>query len=135
MSETLRNNTIILPQAIDFMAPWDGLLGATRFALRVALAGDHRRYAALSNRACLGRRFELGSMSNGRQPTLLGVFFQIGSPGRIRTADQRINRRIAAAVGHTNQYSVMLAQVCRSNGTPDLGSSKLRNGYVGGLCT
>jgi hypothetical protein len=32
------------------LAPRDGLLGASRLALRVALAGDRRRCAASSNR-------------------------------------------------------------------------------------
>jgi hypothetical protein len=31
------------------LAPRDGLLGAARLALRVALKGDRRRYAASSN--------------------------------------------------------------------------------------
>jgi hypothetical protein len=71
------------------MAPRDGL-----FALRAHPSGrpvgDHRRYAALSNRACLCRRFELIRVA-GVADDRMENFFECGSPGRIRTADQRIN--------------------------------------------
>jgi hypothetical protein len=36
-----------------YLAPLDGLFGASRLTLRVALKGDRRRCAASSNRYCL----------------------------------------------------------------------------------
>ena len=42
--------------------------------LRVALAGDRRRYAASSNRLFVCRRFELAPTSRGTRSALIGFF-------------------------------------------------------------
>ncbi len=81
---------------INLSAPRDGLFAATLRILRCA--PDRRRYASASNFAC-GEVVEPGlSMSAVRIKTVrirspLRVLKPqfIGSPGRIRTADQRIN--------------------------------------------
>jgi hypothetical protein len=57
------------------MAPRDGLLGAARFALRVALAGDRRRCAASSNRLVVCRRFELAATNSLALLVRLELFF------------------------------------------------------------
>jgi hypothetical protein len=55
-------------QFIDiYLAHRDGLFGASRLTLRVALAGDRRRCPASSNRLFVCRRFELISSSCGRR--------------------------------------------------------------------
>jgi hypothetical protein len=59
--------------------------------LRVALAGDRRRCAAASNRLVVCRRFELAPTGRGAPSARIEIFQKLGSPGRIRTADQRIN--------------------------------------------
>ena len=66
------------------LAPRDGLFGASRLTLRVALAGDRRRCAASSNRLFVCRRFELAPTSRGSGSAYFGIFEKIGSPGRIR---------------------------------------------------
>ncbi len=62
--------------------------------LRGRPAGDQRRCATLSNRLVVCRRFELPSTGVQGSVGVGGKILQIGSPGRIRTADQRINSSI-----------------------------------------
>ena len=59
--------------------------------LRVALAGDRRHCVASSNRLFVCRRFELTLLASVYNSASTSHSVPIGSPGRIRTADQRIN--------------------------------------------
>ena len=56
------------------MDPRDGLFGASRLALRVALAGDRRRCAASSNHLFVSRRFELAPICGERAVGVNGFF-------------------------------------------------------------
>ena len=67
-----------------------------RFAPRpfgVALKGDRRRCAASSNRTCFLSAVRISADESGNEVGLIGPL-KIGSPGRIRTADQVINSHL-----------------------------------------
>jgi hypothetical protein len=56
------------------VAPRDGLLGASRLALRVALAGDRRRCAASSNRLVYVGGSNCDQMALGANPGYFQFF-------------------------------------------------------------
>jgi hypothetical protein len=69
----------------------DGLLGLRPRPFGVALKGDRRRCAAASNRLVYVGGSNSEPTSRGTRSGSIAIFQKYGSPGRIRTADQRIN--------------------------------------------
>src|ERR1700679_1267800 len=92
-----------MPHVFLKLAPRDGLLGAARLApagspWRAIAAAARRRRTGL----VLCRRFEYMATNNGHRAMVLRPS-KIGSPGRIRTADQRINSSIHGISSITEQ--------------------------------
>jgi hypothetical protein len=83
------------PEEGDLSACFDGSPGRIIRAARSPFGSPWRALAAAARRRrtvlFFCRRFELALTRRGTRSASIGIFWENGSPGRIRTADQRIN--------------------------------------------